>query len=138
MTQAAQLEREVTHSVDFVDNTAAEYSADRGKPAQADMRALVSRRYDALDAAGVYSAVERITSADNEWADALSRGADRVADVRRMALAAGLHVVELQPAPAWRDLSGLPGAPPADARAVLECQSQSSASRATTNAPRRK
>ena len=138
LAQAVQLGREVTHSVDFVDNTAAEYSADRGKPAQADMRALVRRRYDALDAACVYSAVERITSADNEWADALSRGADRVADVRRMALAAGLHVVELQPVPEWRDLSGLPGAPPADARAVLERQNQSSASCATTEATRRK
>ena len=34
--------------------------------------------------------MERITSIDNEWADALSRGEERVQDVLRMARALGL------------------------------------------------
>ena len=52
--------------------------------------------------------MERITSIDNEWADALSRGEERVQDVLRMARALGLRTHRLQPAPEWRSLSGLP------------------------------
>ena len=72
------------------------------------MQELVRRRFDALDALGVFSAVERITSVDNEWADALSRGEERRQDVLRMVLALGLTPHRLTPAPAWRDLRGLP------------------------------
>ena len=107
IAQARRMGRMAHHAVDFVDNTAAEYSADRGKPSAAAMQELVQRRFDALDALDVFSAVERITSADNEWADALSRGAVRVSDVTRMARASGLRVQQLQPGPEWRDLSGL-------------------------------
>ena len=114
LEKAVALGRAVTHVVDFVDNTAAEYSADRGRPSQADMRALVQRRFDALDAARVFSAVERITSLDNEWADALSRGEQRTEDVLRMARAAGLSTEQLHPEPRWRDLSCLPRAVAAD------------------------
>jgi len=100
--------REITHVVDFVDNTAAEYAADRGKPSQAAMRELVRARFDTLDAMHVFSAVERVTSSDNEWADALSRGPARIDDVLRFAHAVGLRVMRLQPAPAWRNLATLP------------------------------
>ena len=85
--------------MDFVDNTAAEYSADRGKPHQGQMRELVASRFDALDALRVYPAAERITSTDNEWADGLSRGEERVVDVLRFAHAAGLRTQRLQPHP---------------------------------------
>ena len=108
LAHARALGLEVTHVVDFVDNTSAEYSADRGKPGAPPMRELVRRRYVALDALGVYSSVRRITSADNEWADALSRGPARVQDVLRMARALGMPTLELRPEQAWRDLSGLP------------------------------
>ena len=108
LARARELGIEVTHSLDFVDNTAAEYSADRGSAHAAGMQELVRRRFDALDAMGIYSAVERITSVDNEWADALSRGEERVQDVLRMARALGWTPHRLYPQRAWRDLSGLP------------------------------
>ena len=107
IAQAKALGRRVSHSIDFVDNTAAEYSADRGKPSSARMRSLVQQRFDALDTAHVFSAVDRITSKDNEWADALSRGDQRAADVVRFARAAGLSVHRLYPTAQWRDLSHL-------------------------------
>ena len=108
IAQARRMGVEVTHSLDFVDNTAAEFSADRGTAHAPGMQELVRRRFDALDDLGVYSAVERITSVDNEWADALSRGEERVQDVLRMVRALGLVARRLEPAPAWRDLRGLP------------------------------
>ena len=108
IARARELGIEVTHSLDFVDNTAAEYSADRGSAHAAGMQELVRRRFDALDAMGIYSAVERITSVDNEWADALSRGEERVQDVLRMARALGWTPHRLYPQRTWRDLSGLP------------------------------
>ena len=108
LAHARSLGVEVAHSVDFVDNTAAEYSADRGRPGAPALQELVKRRFSALDDLGVYSSVVRITSVDNDWADALSRGPARVADVLRMARALGMPTLELKPAPAWRELSGLP------------------------------
>jgi hypothetical protein len=77
------------------------------------MQQLVRQRFDALDDAGVFSAVERIASVDNDWADGLSRGEERVLDVLRMIRASGLKAVRLEPIASWRDLSGLPGAPAA-------------------------
>ena len=106
--QARSLGMGVTHALDFVDNTAAEYSADRGTAHAAGMQELVRRRFDALDELGIYTAVERITSVDNEWADALSRGEERMHDVLRMASALGWTTQRLYPRRAWRDLSGLP------------------------------
>ena len=97
----------VSHALDFVDNTAAEFSADRGTGHATSMQELVRRRFDALDALNVYSAVDRITSADNEWADALSRGEERTRDVLRMARALGWPTRRLYPHHAWRDLSGV-------------------------------
>ena len=106
--RARELGVEVSHSLDFVDNTAAEYSADRGSPHAPAMRELVRRRFDALDALGIFSSVDRITSVDNEWADALSRGEERVQDVLRIVRALGWLPRRLYPHSAWRDLSGLP------------------------------
>ena len=94
----------MSHSLDFVDNTAAEFSADRGSGRAPGMRELVRRRFDELDSLGVYSAVRRITSADNDWADALSRGEDRVQDVLRMARALGWSPRRLSPDHSWRSL----------------------------------
>ena len=107
LAQARSLGRGVTHTLDFVDNTAAEHSANRGKPSAPAMQDLVASRFDALDAANVFSSVERITSAANDWADGLSRGSERAQEVIRMAEAAGLSAVQLFPLPEWRDLSQL-------------------------------
>ena len=108
IAQARELGMVVSHSLDFVDNTAAEYSADRGSAHVPGMQELVRRRFDALDELGLYSAVERITSSDNEWADALSRGEERMLDVLRMARALGWATKRLYPHGSWRDLSELP------------------------------
>ena len=108
VAQARDLGMNVTHSLDFVDNTAAEYSADRGSARVPGMQELVRRRFDALDRLGVYSMVERITSVDNDWADALSRGEERMHDVLRMARALGWATRRLYPHRDWRELSGLP------------------------------
>ena len=107
LARAREMGVAISHSLDLVDNTAAEFSADRGTGHAAGMRELVRRRYDALDALGVYSTVERITSVDNDWADALSRGEERVQDVLRMARALGLTPRRLYPHAAWRDLAGV-------------------------------
>ena len=107
VARAREMGINISHSLDFVDNTAAEYSADRGTGHAAGMQELVRRRFDALDALRVFSAVDRITSADNEWADALSRGEERMRDVLRMARALGWSPHRLYPHRAWRDLSGV-------------------------------
>ena len=90
VAQARALGLDLAHSLDLFDNTAAEYPADRGTPRAPGMQELVRRRFAALDELKIYSSVERITSIDNEWADALSRGEERVQDVLRMAWALGL------------------------------------------------
>ena len=108
LAQARELDIHASHSLDFVDNTAAEYSADRGSARVPGMQELVRRRFDALDQLGISSMVERITSTDNEWADALSRGEERMHDVLRMARSLGWVTRRLYPHRAWRDLSELP------------------------------
>ena len=52
--------------------------------------------------------VSHVAGTDNEWADALSRGEERVQDVLRMARALGWTPNRLYPQRSWRDLSGLP------------------------------
>ena len=108
LAQARELDIHASHSLDFVDNTAAEYSADRGSARVPGMQELVRRRFDALDQLGISSMVERITSTDNEWADALSRGEERMHDVLRMARSLGWVTRRLYPHRDWRDLSELP------------------------------
>lgn len=97
----------VTHLFEFTDNTAAEHSAERGKPKAARLGELVKRRYDALFAMGVAASAERVASVDNDVADGLSRGGTKLADALRTAAAAGYRVQRLQPAAEWRDTSSL-------------------------------
>ena len=97
----------VTHLFEFRDNTAAEHSAERGKPRAAKLGELVRQRYDALYSLGVSATAERVASVDNDVADGLSRGGAKLADALRTAAAAGYRVRRLQPAAAWRDTSSL-------------------------------
>ena len=69
---------------------------------------VVSLPACACEAAGGALRVSVTLSVDNEWADALSRGEERVQDVFRMARALGWTPHRLYPQLAWRDLSGLP------------------------------
>ena len=95
----------MTHLFEFTDNTAAEHSAERGKPRAAKLGELVRQRYDALYSLGVSATAERVASVDNDVADGLSRSGAKLADALRTAAAAGYRVRRLQPAAAWRDTS---------------------------------
>jgi len=97
----------VSHVMEFTDNTAAEHSAERGRPHTARMHALVSGRYLWLQSRGVYSSVERVASVDNDVADGLSRGGSKLADALRIAQGSGLPLKRLFVSPATRDLSSL-------------------------------
>ena len=75
----------VTHVMEFTDNTAAEHSAERGRPHTERMHTLVSDRYRRLTSLKVHSSIERVASVDNDVADGLSRGGLKVAEALRIA-----------------------------------------------------
>ena len=95
----------VTHVIEFTDNTAAEHSAERGRPSNWRMQALVKWRYDRLEQLGIHSAVTRVASVDNDVADGLSRGGDMMRDALRMARSLGLPLRRLEVAAVVRDLT---------------------------------
>jgi hypothetical protein len=97
----------VSHVVEFTDNTAAEHSAERGRPHAERMSALVRDRYHRLEALGIHSSVERIASVDNDVADGLSRGGEKRRDAMRIAAAAQLPIVELTVTASVRSLEQL-------------------------------
>jgi hypothetical protein len=101
----------VTHLFEFTDNTAAEHSAERGKPRASRLGDLVRDRYDALYALGISATAERIASVDNDVADGLSRGGEKLADALRIAAASGYPIRRLQPLAAWRSTAALLNAP---------------------------
>ena len=84
-----------THSLAFVDNTAAEHVAENGRTTADSLHALNLRRQQRLVAEGIHQATERVTSVDNDVADMLSRG--DVAGALRFPRSAGLAVVRLVP-----------------------------------------
>ena len=53
------------------------------------------------------TSITSLMSVDNDLADGLSRGGEKLADALRMAAASGLPVVRLEPLAIWRDLSEL-------------------------------
>lgn len=87
----------VTHVREHTDNTAAELVADRGKPATREMQVLTERRFERLRKEGAFAASFRIASIDNDIADGLSRGGEKLQDAIRMAVQAGLKVRRLLP-----------------------------------------
>ena len=97
----------LTHVVEFTDNSAAEASAERGKPHSPKLEALIRSRYDEFTRVGIFASAERVASVDNDLADGLSRGGEKLADALRMAAASGLPIVRLEPLAIWRDLSEL-------------------------------
>ena len=101
----------VSHLFEFTDNTAAEHSAERGKPKSSRLGALIEQRYSALHRMGVFATAERVTSVDNDVADALSRSLEQRTHALRQAAAAGYKIVQLQPLPEWRDLSEIINTP---------------------------
>ena len=91
----------VTHVHEFTDNTGAEHSSERGKPASGQMHAIVARRYAENLARRVFTHTERVTSLDNDVADGLSRGGAMRANALRMMASLGLQI-ERVPVEPWR------------------------------------
>ena len=107
LREAERRGRRITHVVEFTDNTAAECSADRGKPRATRLGELVARRYESMLAMNVFGTTERVTSEDNDLADGLSRGGEQLADALRMATSTLMPVVRLEADSQWRDTSYL-------------------------------
>ena len=95
----------VSHLHEFTDNTAAEHSAERGKPKSTRLGALIEQRYTALHCMGVFATAERVTSIDNDVADGLSRSLEDRTNVLRQAASVGYKIIRLEPIKEWPDLS---------------------------------
>ena len=96
----------VTHALGFTDNTSAEFTAERGRTQSDPMHELLLERHRLLQELRVHAATERVTSADNDLADWLSRG--DVEEVLRVVHAAGLQAERIFLDPEQRDTSWLP------------------------------
>ena len=97
---------EVSHLFELTDNSGAEAVAETFTPHAVPLQHIAAKRATILAAARIFTRAGRVTSADNKWADDLSRG--YVARVLREATALGLaaHLVTLTPA--VRDTTWLP------------------------------
>ena len=109
---AARRGLRVEYVHEFVDNEAAEFVADRGKPRAPVMEDLLRDRYVAFWERGIFTAASRIASVDNDIADGLSRGGEKLEDALRIAAHSGMPIVKLEPPPRWRDLSAVVRAAP--------------------------
>ena len=96
---------EVTHVLEFTDNSGAEWSARRETPSAEFMQRVSARRSEDIRKRGVFVRTCRVSSEGNSWADDLSR--QRFSPVLAEAAALGLTVVHLHVPPALRDLSWL-------------------------------
>ena len=101
----------ITHVHEFSDNTGAEHSSERGKPGQAQMQAIVQRRYVELRGRDVFTHTDRVTSSDNDVADALSRGGRMMARGLAMMRSLGLKLQRVVVEPRRRDTSWLQAEP---------------------------
>ena len=91
---------------EFTDNTAAEGAARRLSPRTAPMQRLVERRVELLRAHGAFSAVARVATGENKWADLLSR-AGGLAEFLGQVEALGLSAVPCSVPAGWRDTAEL-------------------------------
>ena len=99
------------YMAEFTDNTAAEGAARRLSPRTAPMQRLVERRVDLLRAKGAFSAVARVATDENKWADLLSR-TDGLAEFLRQVGTLGLEAVPCVVPAEWRDTAELVGGVP--------------------------
>ena len=95
-----------THSLAFVDNTAAEHVAENGRTTADALHALNLRRQQRLVAERIHQATERVTSVDNDVADMLSRG--DIEGALRFPRAARLAIVRLEADAAMIETESLP------------------------------
>ena len=97
--------RDVSHFLEFSDNTGAEWMARRETPHAPMLQHIAAKRASILEELGVFVTTARVSSEENVWADDLSR--QRVDKVEREAWALGLQPVRLEVPAKWRDLSWL-------------------------------
>ena len=97
--------RDVSHFLEFSDNTGAEWMARRETPHAPMLQHIAAKRAGMLEELGVFVTTARVSSEENVWADDLSR--QRVDKVEREAWALGLQPVRLEVPAKWRDLSWL-------------------------------
>ena len=96
---------QVSHVLAFTDNTAGEWTARRETPQAIAMQLLAERRAEFLARSNLFVRVGRVASADNRWADMLSR--QREDEVLTEAIALGLTCERLHIPELARDLSWL-------------------------------
>ena len=93
---------------EFTDNTAAEGAARRLSPRTAPMQRLVERRVELLRSAGAFSAVARVATLENKWADLLSRSGGEAAFLEQVQ-ALGLEAERCSVPAEWRETAELFG-----------------------------
>ena len=94
------------YALEFTDNTVAEGAARRTTPSSAPLQQLVARRVEWLRGRGAFSAVARVGTKENLWADLLSRkGGEAVFLAQARGL--GLEPVRLLVAEEWRETAAL-------------------------------
>ena len=96
---------EVSHLFELTDNTGAQAVAETFTPHAPALQRISAKRAAVLSAARIFTRSGRVTSADNRWADALSRG--EVARVLREAATLGLYTQRIDLTPDMRDTSWL-------------------------------
>ena len=95
----------VTHTMAYIDNSTAEYVAERGRTHSDPMHELNLARQQWLLDLGIYETTERVASIDNDVADLLSRG--DVDEALRFPSTSGLKIKKLNIPPELRDMSEL-------------------------------
>ena len=96
---------QVSHVLAFTDNTAGEWTARRETPQAIAMQLLAERRAEFLARSSLFVRVGRVASADNRWADMLSR--QQADEVIAEATALGLTCERLHIPEHARNLSWL-------------------------------
>ena len=94
-SEARRLGLPVSFVREHTDNSSAEHVAERRRPSTFEIHELTQHRYERLSREGLFSATTRITSIDNDVADWLSRGGQKLMAAIKLAARAGLSVRRL-------------------------------------------
>ena len=97
------------YAVEFTDNTVAQGAARRLAPSAHLLQMLVARRVQWLRENGVFSAVARVGTKENLWADLISRRGGEAVFLEQV-WALGMEPVKVEVDGRWRDASYLRGA----------------------------
>ena len=97
------------YAVEFTDNTVAQGAARRLAPSAHLLQVLVARRVQWLRASGVFSAIARVGTKENLWADLISRRGGEAVFLEQV-WALGMEPVKVELEGLWRDTSYLRGA----------------------------